>query len=224
MISEKVTYTNPFTNEEVTETLYFNVSKKELIDIVINDDDDFLTRLQDMEATKNTPDNRMLLALMKDLIRRSYGERDNNAFKKSPEITAVFMNSSAYDEFIWSLFTNPDKAAAFITGVMPKELIELAMMEAKFQMPAPQDHLPKQTKNVFEHADLEEFEEPTEATEIRVEHREELTTEESDFVSRVIPEYDPTSVVVADKLAKGIELSAVERDWVIQQQKSQPGH
>lgn len=158
MLKKDITYKTFFSDEEVTETLYFNFTKTELTEIFMTEPQ-FLENLKEVyeRAEKGDIDGRALIAAIKDVIRRSYGERDGETFAKSPEISDHFLKSAAFDAFFFDLMSNPEDTAAFIEGVMPADLIAEAKKDGTF--PKLQDHLPKQTssKNVFEQADLGEY-------------------------------------------------------------------
>lgn len=142
MLKQNVTYKNLFTDEEVTETLYFNLSKAEIINLML-EEDDYLANLQTIGKDSEVKE---LLKVVKDLIRRSYGIKDGDRFRKSDIIVDDFMTSEVYSTFIFDLFTDPVKTAAFVEKVMPPELIEMAKNEMAAKKP--QDHLPKKKHEV----------------------------------------------------------------------------
>jgi hypothetical protein len=146
MLQKTVTYVDPFTDEKTSEVLYFNLSKAEVAELVLAGDD-FGERLQ---AVAEKADPKELLATVKDIIRRSYGERvEMNGkahFMKSPEISKNFMATEAYSAFFYELFTDPSATAEFINGIMPEELINAAKEQTLVKQP--QDHRPKEIKTV----------------------------------------------------------------------------
>lgn len=162
MLKYDVTYTNLFTEEEVTETLYFNLSKSEIVELMV-EDPQYLDRAADIAKRADAGDETAggdLMATFKDLLKRSYGLRTgDDQFRKTAEISESFLAGPAYDKFLWELLMNPDQAIEFFTKIFPDEYVAEAKAQGKFQ---PQDHLPKRTKNVFEQADLAEYTESIE--------------------------------------------------------------
>lgn len=142
MLKEDVTYENPFTGEKVTQTLYFNLSKAEILDI-LTEDEAYVKQLESLSEQSSMKD---LLGAIKFFMRRAYGQRDGDSFIKNEFMSEQFMKSEAYSTYIFSLFSTPDKAASFVNGVMPAELLAAAKTEGK--RPPLTDHLPKQVKDV----------------------------------------------------------------------------
>lgn len=106
MYKEKLTFTN-FNDEEVTETLRFNLSEIELMDLVKDDptfsQSYFKTLIDNGDAYEMFRFIRKILAL-------SYGElsNDGNTFMKSPEIMDRFLHSAAYDALINRISNSSD--------------------------------------------------------------------------------------------------------------------
>jgi hypothetical protein len=63
---------------------------------------------------------------MKKLILGSYGVKstDGKRFIKNDQLRSDFESSEAYSTFFMELVTDADAASAFITGIMPKDLID----------------------------------------------------------------------------------------------------
>lgn len=158
MLKYDVTYTNLFTDQEVTETLYFNLSRAEIVELMVVDPH-YLDRMAEIAKRADKGDENAgsdLVMAFKDLLKRSYGLRTTgNQFQKTAEISELFLSGPAYDKFLWELLMNPDRALAFFQQIFPAEVVAEAQAQGKFQ---PQDHLPKRTKNVFNEADLKEYE------------------------------------------------------------------
>lgn len=141
MFKQQVTYTD-FNGNTQTDTLYFNVTKSELMDHL-----DLAGKVENIqnlfageERDLTVPEIQMVLDLVKTLIKMSYGIRseDGKRFKKSDDIWEDFTQSAVYDAFLFSLFEEPSKAAGFMTGVMPSDLID----QAKRQIDPNQPTLP----------------------------------------------------------------------------------
>lgn len=178
MLQYDVTYTNMFTKEEVTETLYFNLSRAEIIELMVSDPQ-YLDKMAAIAKRADQGDETAGSDLMmgfKDLLKRSYGLRTaDNQFQKTSEISELFLAGPAYDKFLWELMMNPDQAIEFFTKIFPEEIVAEAQARRNFQ---PQDHLPKRTKNVFDTADLAEYTEPVSPQKddklVEVRRRQEL--------------------------------------------------
>lgn len=106
---------------EVTRDFYFHLSKAELIELEINHDGNFSSRLQRIGESNN---GRLIMSEFKDLIRMSYGERseDNLRFIKSRDLSEAFLQTNAYEVLFMELITDPDAGAKFINGLMPADL------------------------------------------------------------------------------------------------------
>lgn len=124
MLKKDITYTN-FDERTVTETFYFHLSQVELLrwEASLESTGGLSEYFQ---GIMNSGDGAKIMAFMEDLIERSYGKKspDGNKHLKSAEILADFKESAAYDTFFMSLVTNPDNAAEFMNGIVPKELAQ----------------------------------------------------------------------------------------------------
>lgn len=186
MLKYDVTYTNLFTDQEVTETLYFNLSRAEIVELMVTDPH-YLDRMAAIAKRADAGEEDAggdLMVAFKDLLKRSYGLRTgNDQFLKTEEISTAFMGGSAYDTFLWELLSNPDQAVEFFTKIFPAEIVAEAQAQGKFQ---PQDYLPKKTRNVFDTTDLAEYVHPAETEGTIIPEN----VEEMDVVS-AYPEIDP---------------------------------
>lgn len=135
MLKQTVSYED-FDENKVTETLYFNLTKTELADHLDLEDElkeiqqDFTGR-GDRSLEKH--EIRRVLELVKTFMRLSYGVRsdDGKRFMKSPERWQEFTETGAYDAFLFSLFQDPEKAFAFMIGILPKDAREAAIKAAE---------------------------------------------------------------------------------------------
>lgn len=129
MLTKTITFKD-FLDQEVSETLYFNLTKTELADML-----DIMPRLEEIQTLISglngrdltTEEIRLLVDLIKHLVEKSYGVRssDGKRFDKSPGVFADFVSTAAYDAFVWGLFT--DGAVGFLdfmNGIFPQDLIE----------------------------------------------------------------------------------------------------
>lgn len=125
MLKQTVTYED-FNGHKITEDLYFNLSKSEMIDLETAEEGSLSDRFK---AAQRTNDARAVYRQFKDIILLAYGQKsdDGRKFLKSEQIRHDFEQSAAYDEFIWGLFQDVDRLNAFIAGVIPKKALEDAL-------------------------------------------------------------------------------------------------
>lgn len=124
MFIKKITYKD-FAGETRTEEYMFNMSKSDVVQwrySVNGGIEEVFRRIID----KN--DQTALMAMVKDLIRRSYGERslDGKSFvkrKNGVDLIEEFEQTAAYDALFMELITNSKAAAEFLNGLMPPDLV-----------------------------------------------------------------------------------------------------
>lgn len=137
MLKKTITYTNPFTDEEVNEEHYFHISKADLVEMEMES-------LKEPEVTNpitgeklsgyraklqriiNSEDGTAVVEVVKQMIRRSYGKKEGDRFIKSAEVWADFSSTEAYSQMLFELCTDAEVQAAFMNGIMPKELAQEA--------------------------------------------------------------------------------------------------
>jgi hypothetical protein len=122
MIKKTITYTD-YDGNERTEDFYFNLSRAELIDMNFSTEGGLDKTLEKITKEKDVV---KIAEMFKKFILASYGEKsgDGKRFIKSPELTEAFSQTEAYSELYMELYTDPDAAAAFFTGVIPTKLAE----------------------------------------------------------------------------------------------------
>lgn len=133
MLKKTVVYED-FDGNEVTEDLYFHMTKAELIEWETTTSGPVgMDKL--VEQIIKEHERGKLVMLIKDLIMRCYGEKDPDGkhFIKSKELSERFTQTPAYDQLFTEFFTNPESLAEFTTGVLPKDLAEKteAMLKAQ---------------------------------------------------------------------------------------------
>ena len=126
MLRKQVTYEN-FDGETVTETLYFNLSKAEILEL--NSQYDGGVR-GEIERAQDAGDNFAVYTFVKDFVLACYGEKsaDGKRFIKSDEIRDAFQQSQAFDECLFGMLEAEDNGAQvanFIRAVMPPKLVEI---------------------------------------------------------------------------------------------------
>ncbi|TXH16198.1 MAG: hypothetical protein E6R03_05960 [Hyphomicrobiaceae bacterium] len=120
MLKRSVTYTD-FNGDEVTEVLYFHLTKPELIEMEVESSGGLSTMLQ---RISENGDRKAIVAEFKKIVLTAYGEKsdDGKIFRKSDTIRENFASSAAYSQLFMELATDETSAAEFINGVMPKDL------------------------------------------------------------------------------------------------------
>lgn len=121
MLKRSVTYTD-FNGDEVTEVLYFHLTKPELIEMEVESSGGLSTMLQ---RISENGDRKAIVAEFKKIVLTAYGEKsdDGKIFRKSDTIRENFSSSAAYSQLFMELATDETAAAEFINGVMPKDLL-----------------------------------------------------------------------------------------------------
>lgn len=126
MYRKKVTYTD-FNGQEVTDTLYFNLTEVELMEMQLRNGD-----MEEMlERISKSKDLYQIVSTIKDIICSSYGEKslDGKRFVKSKELTDAFKASEAYSVLFTELMQDENAAAEFINGIMPASIQAAAAAE-----------------------------------------------------------------------------------------------
>lgn len=131
MIKKTVTYKG-FDNVERTEDFYFHLSKAEILKMEMSVQGGFTARLNRIIASNDIP---AIANEFEDLLRKSYGIKcdDGKRFDKNPKHYEEFSQTEAYS-IIWTeLFTDEEKAAEFVKGIIPEGL---DIDESKINHPA----------------------------------------------------------------------------------------
>jgi hypothetical protein len=118
-----------FDGRPASQTLYFNLTKFEIagemeLEVLQDRFQRFQTEvIQDGSRDMTPPEIREMLDMIKTIIKYAYGVRshEGRGFSKSPEIWQEFVDTGAFDAFIWYLFEEPNRANAFMTGIWPEE-------------------------------------------------------------------------------------------------------
>ena len=107
-------------NERVEE-FYFNLTKAEITEMELTTEGGMSAMLNRIIAAKDTS---KLIAVFKDLILRSYGQKspDGRRFIKSDELTKEFTETPAYSQIYLRLATDDKAATEFVNNVIPKDL------------------------------------------------------------------------------------------------------
>jgi hypothetical protein len=119
MFKHEVTYED-YNGVERKETIYFNLSKAELIKMEIGTVKG--TSLSSMlQKIVDSNDNTAIVEWFTKIIEKAYGRKsdDGTKFEKSKEIYEAFEQSPAYDEFFVWLLSDTNNSTAFVKGIIP---------------------------------------------------------------------------------------------------------
>lgn len=117
MIKKTITYTD-YNGVERTEDFYFNLTKAEITEMEMSTTGGMSEMVKRIIAAQDTP---TLIKIFKDLILKSYGEKDidGRRFIKSEELSTAFSQTEAYSQLFMELATNAEAAADFVNGIIP---------------------------------------------------------------------------------------------------------
>lgn len=122
MYKRTITYTD-WNGTKRTEDFYFNLTSTECIEMEYNSK---LGRSMSnaLQTLINDQDMGRVIETLKDMLLKSYGIKsdDGRRFIKNDEIREAFEQNPAFDIIYMELATNPEKAAEFVSGIMPNEV------------------------------------------------------------------------------------------------------
>lgn len=126
MLKQTVKYKD-FNDQPVEEDFYFNFSMLEMVEQV-----EIHQIHERMQKLTRTNDATGAYSLFKQLVLDAYGEKslDGKKFRKSPEIRADFEASAAISELIISFLSDAEAGIAFVRGVLPQDMLDIATAEA----------------------------------------------------------------------------------------------
>lgn len=120
MLKKTITYTD-YNGSERTEDFYFNLSKAEVMEMEMSTSGGLAEMITRIVAAQDAP---AIIKIFKDLVLKAYGEKspDGKRFIKSEEIATAFSQTEAYSQLFMELATDADAAAAFVNGIVPKDM------------------------------------------------------------------------------------------------------
>lgn len=118
MFKDTVTYED-YNGNMRTETLYFNLSRAEVIQMEMSVNGGLGSFLENIVKSEDMP---AIVEQFTKIIKMSYGVKsdDGKRFIKSDEISETFVQSEAFSEFFMKIISDEDYAAKFVNGIMPK--------------------------------------------------------------------------------------------------------
>jgi len=122
MYTKTITYED-WNGETRTEDFRFNLTKSELIEIEADTEGGIENYIKEIG---DKLDAKKIMEFMKMIIAKSYGEKslDGKRFMKGDDLSKAFMETPAYDYLFMELVTDADKAAEFISNIIPKSISE----------------------------------------------------------------------------------------------------
>lgn len=153
MIKKTITFSD-LDGNPITEDFYFNLSKAEIAEWrirAIKNGEDSLDDL--LKRINEAKDGAVVMDTFKDLISKSVGRRseDGRRFIKNQEIIDDFMQSDAYSVLFMELVTNAGAGAAFVNGMLPADMSQMAA-EGKTLV-----ELPKEDVKVITEKSVEQY-------------------------------------------------------------------
>lgn len=120
MLKKTIKYTN-YNDVQMTEDFYFNLTKAEIMEMEMSTTGGLAEMITKIVNAQDAP---AIIKIFKELILRAYGEKspDGKRFIKSKELSEAFAQTEAYSELFMELSTDADAAAAFVNGIVPKDL------------------------------------------------------------------------------------------------------
>lgn len=119
MVKKTITFVD-YEGTERTEDFWFNMSEAEALEYETSVSGGMTAMINRIITAKDIPS---IITVFKELIKKTYGEKspDGRRFIKSQELTDSFVQTEAYSELFMELASDPDKAADFVKGVLPKK-------------------------------------------------------------------------------------------------------
>ena len=116
MVKKTITY-NDFDGRTRTEDFYFNLTKAECLEMEASVNGGLTNMLQKLIDTQ---DHATIVQIVKDIIRRSYGEKslDGKYLIKDEELFRKFSYTRAYSKLYMELATDAKAGADFMNAVV----------------------------------------------------------------------------------------------------------
>lgn len=120
MIKKTIKYTD-YNDEERTEDFWFGFNKGELAKMALGTNGGLDNVIRQIIQSN---DREKIMSWFEKIILSAYGEKsiDGKFFMKSDEISNRFSHTEAYSNLLVEMFENSDMAAAFIRGMLPKDM------------------------------------------------------------------------------------------------------
>lgn len=121
-----------FNDEVTTHTLYFNLSRREMMEF-IKKYDGINSFREHLDQAKNAEDVYTIVEFIDDVLGAAYGERQGERFVKSEIIRDNFLNSPSYEALFEKMLADGKFAADLLVGVFPEKVMEQVKKDEEFQ-------------------------------------------------------------------------------------------
>ena len=124
MLKKTVTYED-WNGITRTEDFYFNLTRTECAELEYGLGPG-KSLSESFQTLIDTRDMGEIIKTMKEVVLKAYGVKsdDGRRFMKNDEIRTAFVENPAFDEIYMELATDSDKAADFLTGIIPRQAID----------------------------------------------------------------------------------------------------
>lgn len=124
MLKKTVTYED-YNGVEQTEDFYFNLTKVECMELEFGFGAGE-TLSGSIRTLINAGDMATVISTIKKIVLTSYGVKspDGKRFIKNDELRTEFEETPAFEQIYWELVTDAEKAADFISGIIPSAVRE----------------------------------------------------------------------------------------------------
>lgn len=122
MLKKTIEYTD-YNGVERKEDFFFHLSQAEIVEMEMSVEGGMSEYINRISNTQEIP---ALIEIFKDIILKSYGEKsaDGKKFMKIDDqgkpLSVGFSQTEAYSNLFMELATNPEAAADFVNGIIPK--------------------------------------------------------------------------------------------------------
>lgn len=122
MLKQTITY-DDYNGTTRTEDFYFNLTKVECMELEYGLKAGE-TLSGSIQTLYDTNDIGTVIRILKNIILTAYGVKssDGKRFIKDDDSRIAFEQSPAFENLYWDLVTNADKAAEFISGIIPSSI------------------------------------------------------------------------------------------------------
>ena len=122
MLKKTVTYED-YNGDNQTEDFYFNLTKVECMELEFGFGSGE-TLSGSIKTLINANDMATVISTIKKILLTAYGVKspDGKRFVKNDEIREAFEQSPAFEQIYWELVTDAEKAADFISGIVPSAI------------------------------------------------------------------------------------------------------
>lgn len=123
MLKKTVTYED-WNGKTRTEDFYFNLTRTECAELEYGLGPG-KSLSETFQTLIDTRDMGEIIKTIKEIVIKAYGVKsdDGRRFMKNDEIRTAFVENPAFDEIYMELATDSDKAATFLTGIVPQQAI-----------------------------------------------------------------------------------------------------